>query len=77
MSQAPPALETPGLFYAAGTAYPATPNGMAVPVVLDLEPEDLGRSPLTVFQATRADRQGLLALARTLSALRAPTEPVR
>jgi hypothetical protein len=63
----PEALDDPGLFFAAGAAYPATPNGIAVPVVLDLEPEDLGDTPLTVFQAARADYQGLLALATTLN----------
>ena len=63
----PEALQSPGIFYQAGAAYPTSPNGIAVPVVLDLEPEDLGDTPLTVFQATRADRQGLLALATTLN----------
>jgi hypothetical protein len=65
----PEALETPGLFYAAGASHPATPNGIAVPLILDLEPEDLADTPLTVFQGTRANRQGLLALATTLNAM--------
>jgi hypothetical protein len=63
----PEAVEVPGLFYAAGAACPLTPNSIAVPVVVDLEPEDLGDTPLSVFQATRADRPGLLALAMTLN----------
>ena len=67
----PEALQSPGIFYQAGAAYPNSPNGIAVPVVLDLEPEDLGDTPLTVFQATRADRQGLLALATTLNEMAA------
>jgi hypothetical protein len=67
----PEALESPGIFYQAGAAYPTSPNGIAVPVVLDLEPEDLGDTPLTVFQATRADRAGLLALATTLNEIAA------
>jgi len=67
----PEALQSPGIFYEAGAAYPTSPNGIAVPVVLDMEPEDLGDTPLTVFQATRADRQGLLALATTLNEMAA------
>lgn len=63
----PEALDDPSLYFAAGAAYPDIANGFAVPVLLDLEPEDLSDTPLTVLQATRADRQGLLALAATFN----------
>ena len=68
----PEALAVPRLYYAAGAAYPLTPNGIAVPVALDLEPEDLGETPLSVLQATVANRAGLLELAATLRELAAP-----
>jgi hypothetical protein len=69
----PEALEDPDLYFAAGAAHPETPNGLAVPVVLDLEPEDLGGTPFSVFQAARADREGLLILATTFTETITPT----
>src|SRR5947209_17561032 len=59
----PESLEDSGLYFAAGAAYPDVANGLAVPVVLDLEPEDLADTPFSVIQAARADRQVLLPLA--------------
>jgi hypothetical protein len=63
----PEALDDPSLYFAAGAVYPEIAAGFAVPVVLDLEPEDLSDTPLTVLQAARADRHGLFLLATTFN----------
>lgn len=66
----PAALRAPSLYFAAGALYPLGASGARiVPILLDVDPEDLQGTPLGMFQAAQANRTDLSLLAEGLNEL--------
>jgi hypothetical protein len=65
----PTSLDSDRLFVLAGLMHGAVGlQGFVVPLLLDLRPEDVTRTPLGVFQATTVERDDMFALAKDLAA---------
>jgi hypothetical protein len=66
----PAALRVPSLYFAAGALYPLGAMGARiVPILLDVDPEDLQNTPLAMFQAAQGTRADLAVLAESLNEL--------
>jgi hypothetical protein len=64
------ALRAPSLYFAAGALYPHRATGARiVPILLDVEPDELQGTPLGMFQAASATRADLAVLAADLNDL--------
>ena len=57
----------PWMMFEAGALAKSVQNARVCPYVIDMGPGDIPPGPLTVFQAKRADREGTLALMRSIN----------